>query len=118
MTVIDTNVVLHLLRGELREPLPTRDVAISVITEIELRGYPASSSEEETTIRALIATLRVVPLDDEVKRETIRLRRTTRLRMPDALVLASAIVLGAELLTNDQALVAAATIRCRSVATR
>ena len=34
--VLDTNIVLYMLRGDLAAPLPPLDYAVSVITELEL----------------------------------------------------------------------------------
>ncbi|MGV3614759.1 MAG: type II toxin-antitoxin system VapC family toxin [Fimbriimonas sp.] len=116
-SVLDTNIVLYALRGELADSLPTDGVPISVITEIELLGFPGLTPLEEKAIRSLISSLEVVPLDDRVKDEVIRLKRATRIRLPDAVVLASAVVTQSELLTNDRNLMAMATVPCRSLRT-
>ena len=118
--VSDSNVALYHLRDELAEPLPKQDVLISVVTEIELLGYPGIGIEEEVGIRALLVNFEIIPLDERVKDETIRLRRTLRLRLPDAIILATAAVTASELLTNDRELMAkAATIvPCRSLTTK
>lgn len=116
--VLDTNVVLYALRGELDEPLPTAGARISVITEIELLGYPGMSPQEEGAVRSLIAALDVVPLTDAVKEEAISLKRRLNLRLPDAVILATAAVTGSELLTNDRDLAARATVACRSLRLR
>lgn len=117
-TLLDANVVLYALRGQLDEVLPATDLRISVITEIELLGYPDLSPAEEAAVRSLIAALKVVPLGTAVKEETIRLKRTLRLRLPDAVILATASVTGSELLTNDRELAARATVPCRSLRLR
>lgn len=36
LVILDTNVVLYHLGDRLKQPLPTRQYAISIITEIEL----------------------------------------------------------------------------------
>jgi predicted nucleic acid-binding protein len=100
-SVLDTNIAIYKLQGDLDEALPGRGVLISVITEIELLGFSGMTPSEEAKIRAFISAVTVVPLLEEVKNETIRLRKTLRLRLPDSIVLATAIVSGSELLTND-----------------
>ena len=117
-SVLDTNLAIHELHDELVERLPERDVLVSVVTEIELLGFPDLSIEEEAGIRALLLSFEIVPLDERVKDETIRLRRAMRLRLPDAIVLATAVVTRSELLTNDLefALKAAPVVPCRSFA--
>lgn len=116
--VSDSNIALYHLRDELADPLPETDILISVVTEIERLGFQGISVIEETDIRALIASLKVVPLEEAIKEETLRLRRTLRLRLPDAIVLATAVVTGSELLTNDRDFAAkvATVTSCRSLA--
>lgn len=116
-SVLDTNIAIHELHGELDEALPAQGVLISVITEIELLGFSGMTPLEEADVRALIAAFTVIPLNEGIKNETIRVRRTLRLRLPDAIVLATAVVTGSELLTNDLDLIAKAAplIPCRSL---
>ena len=117
-STLDTNVAIYELHDELNEALPRRDVLVSVVTEIELLSFPGLSIEEEAGVRALLAAFRIIPLDESVKNETIRLRRSLRLRLPEAIVLATAVVAGSELLTNDRdfATKAAAVVPPRSLA--
>ena len=66
-SVLDTNLAIHELHDELVERLPERDVLVSVVTEIELLGFPNLSIEEEAGIRALLLSFEIVPLDERVK---------------------------------------------------
>ena len=50
-STLDTNITLYKLRGELADPLPEQEVLISVVTEIELLGFPGIDLEEEVGIR-------------------------------------------------------------------
>lgn len=97
-------MLLYHLAGRLVNPLPTTDLFISVVTEIELLSYPGLSSSEETAINQALAALVVVDVTTDVKIEAIRLRRINRLKHADAIVVATAAFLGAELWTNDIAL--------------
>lgn len=115
-SVLDTNIALYKLHSELAEALPLHDVFVSLIPENVLLGFSGLTPSKEADIRAMLASLTVVPLDDRVKDEAIRLRRTLRLRLPNAIVLATAVVTGSELLTNDRDLGAKATVPYRSLA--
>lgn len=117
-SVLDTNIVLHLLQDKLDEDPPSQDLLASVVTEIELLGFPGLRTDEEAELRGLLATLRIVPLDNAVKEEAIRLRRTLGLKLPDAVILATAVVTGSELPTNDRDLAARATVPYRSLQLR
>ena len=117
-SVVDTNIAINKLRGLLDDPLLEGKVLVSVFTKIELLSFPGITVLEEAEIQALIANFTIVPFEQQVKDETIRLRRTMRLRLPDAIVLATAVVTRAELLTNDRELAAKASaiVPCRSIA--
>lgn len=102
--LLDTNVVIYLQKGLLAAPLPPGRFALSVITEIELRGFSGLTEAEEETLSALFDSVSIIPLDDAVKEETIRLRRQCRIKTPDAIIAATALTQGAVLLTNDDRL--------------
>jgi predicted nucleic acid-binding protein len=102
--LLDTNVVIYLQKGLLAASLPPGRFALSVITEIELRGFSGLTEAEEEALRALFDSVSIIPLDDAVKEETIRLRRQHRIKTPDAIIAATALTQGAALLTNDERL--------------
>jgi predicted nucleic acid-binding protein len=109
------NVVLYLLRGDLAEPLPPSDYAVSVITELELLSFPKLDTTGESRIRALLDTVSIIDLSLEVREATIALRRIHRLKLPDAIIAATAVVLEGELLTNDAALLGLGDIEAKAV---
>ena len=113
--VLDTNVALYALHNRLEGPLPVVDVRVSIVTEIELLGYPSATEDELSAVRKFLGRIEIVPLGDAVKDEAIRLRRSLRVKLPDAVILATAVVTGSELLTNDQELIARAIVPCRSL---
>jgi len=102
--LLDTNVVLYLLGGQLKEQLPSGTYFVSVITRMELLSYPSLDSRSEKQIRDFLGDVIVIGLTEEVEERAVQLRRQERLKMPDAIVAATALVLGAELLTNDKKL--------------
>ncbi len=46
--ILDTNAVIYLQKGLLDEKLPYGCIAISMISEIELRGFPGLVTDQET----------------------------------------------------------------------
>jgi hypothetical protein len=114
--VLDTNVVIYLQKGLLRESLPLGRYFLSVISEIELFSFAGLSSAQEEALRDLCADVAVAGITEEIKGEAIRLRREHRLRVPDAIVGATALCLDAELLTNDVALAGLPGMKVRTVA--
>ena len=113
--VLDTNVVLYHVGNRLPVPVPETDLAVSVMTEIELLSYEAIGAAEERIIRGFLATVDVVNITASVKAAAIAVRRSVRLRLPDAVIVATAMTFGAELWTNDSRLKGVAGLRVRSL---
>ena len=99
--VLDTNAILYLLGGKLRQPLPTGQYFISVISEMELLSYPLLDESAQSRIEAFLSEIIIVGLNEPVKKLAIVLRREHKLKLPDAIVAATALSLGAALVTND-----------------
>jgi predicted nucleic acid-binding protein len=109
--VLDTNAVIALAVGDketasvLENKLKTADLFISVISEIELFSKPKMAADEEENLRAFLAERTIIiDLTEDVKNETIALRRSVKLKLPDCIVAATAIVLDSVLLTADKEL--------------
>lgn len=108
--VLDTNAVLYLLHGAVGGVPGGEDLAISFISEVELLGWRGITPADERAILDLIASMDVVPFDDAIRGESIRLRRTYRLKTPDAIIATTALCTGSTLVTNDQRLLAIAEV--------
>ncbi|GHV70844.1 hypothetical protein AGMMS49928_20190 [Spirochaetia bacterium] len=105
--VLDTNAVIKLLDDNansefLDSVFPDNVRAISVITQIELLGYPGITEEADELIRSFLDDIPIVSLDMPIVETTIQIRRDKpRLKLPDAIIAATAVVLDATLVTND-----------------
>jgi predicted nucleic acid-binding protein len=109
--VLDTNAVIVLAAGDnattsvLENKLKAADLFISVISEIELLSKPKMAADEEENLRAFLAERTIIiDLTEDVKNETIALRRSVKLKLPDCIVAATAVVLDSVLLTADKEL--------------
>ena len=107
--VLDTNAVIFLtdqgnvVPAGLESELNEADLFISVINEIELFSKPALLPDEDERLRNFLSDrIVIIDLTDDIKQETIALRRTAKLKLPDCIVAATSIVLDAVLLTNDK----------------
>ena len=116
LKVLDTNIVIYLLEGRLREPLGTARACVSVVSEMELLSHARLDAVGVQTIRRLLAAIPVIELTRQVKEAAIELRRQHRLTIPDAIIAATAVTLDAELLTNDAKLAAVPGLQCRALA--
>lgn len=113
--LFDTNAVIYLQKGQLRQPLPPGEYFISAITELELLSFHGLDDAQQGWLNAFLSDIGIIELDARVKEHTVRLRRQYRLRLPDAIIAASALALDATLLTNDQQLLALPVIRSQPV---
>jgi predicted nucleic acid-binding protein len=113
--VLDTNIALYYLGGQLQSNLPTGLYSVSVITEMELLSYPSLTMPEEQQIRQFLAQLQILNLTESIKQTAIDLRKQNRLKLPDAIIAATALELNATLLTNDLNLTKIATLNVQSV---
>ena len=103
--VLDTNVVLYILGDQLNpRNLPDADLIVSVITELELLSYPKLSLSGEKTIRKFLSNIEIATLSEDIKRNTIALRKSYRLKLPDAIICATALATSAPLITSDKRL--------------
>ncbi|WP_339699976.1 type II toxin-antitoxin system VapC family toxin [uncultured Roseivirga sp.] len=102
--LVDTNVIIYILNGnrELAENVHGRYTFLSVISELELLSFPKITPKEEFVINSFISDMNVIGLNDDVKRETKRIRKLYGLKLPDSIIAATAVYLNCRLLTADQ----------------
>lgn len=113
--ILDTNILLYWLGDRLEDSLPKGIYSVSIISEIELLSYGDLDLVAERKIRELLSELLIVKINDDVKGQTIALRKKYRLKLPDAVIAATTLSLGATLLTNDAAFLKMTEISVRSL---
>jgi predicted nucleic acid-binding protein len=106
--VLDSNAVIELLNDEanslaLEEQFPDAAVCISVITQIEVLGFPNITPGEEKQIVDFLSDITVVNIDNAIIAGAVAIRRNKnkKIKLPDAIVAATALALGATLITRD-----------------
>ena len=106
--VLDSNVVINFINKTIGI-LPGANSAerpqyfVSVVTEMEALAKPDDSEKARKDIQALLSKFTIVPLNDEIKKLAIEIRRagSLRPRLPDAIVAATAVALEATLISAD-----------------
>ena len=108
--VLDSTAVIKYLQNE----LTLDDIGgngceryVSVITRMEALSYPDITPEEEQRTLDFLSACIVIPLNRQVEKEAIQLRRSIKRRLPDSIVAATAVILGITLLSHDPHLVKA-----------
>jgi predicted nucleic acid-binding protein len=105
--VLDSTVPIDIANGKegteaLRDALNDAERYISIISCIEALSSPKISAEEERYINSFITDCIIVPLNNDIARNTIKLRRASKLKLPDAIIAATALTLGADLISRDE----------------
>ena len=103
--LLDTNIVLYLLRGDKDIPalIKGSDIYLSFITEMELLSFPKLTPQEHSKIASLLNDVLILDFNTEIKRTAIRLRSKYHLGLPDSIVAASALFLNIQLISADKA---------------
>ena len=107
--LLDTNICLYFLNRTLTEngfklvgaAIDNAEVALSVITQMEVLGFNFPSPDEERITNEFISELTVLHLSDEVVQQTIAIRKKQRIKLPDAIIGATALVHGLALVTRN-----------------
>ena len=102
--LVDTNLIILGIGGDnrARELMEGHTLFISVITEIELLSISFQKIQDERLMRDFISRCFIVDLDNDVKRQTIRIRKEYKMKLPDAIIAASSIVRKLTLYTADK----------------
>jgi len=95
--LIDSNAVIDFCNGKL--PLAGRELLfsivqpkISVITHIEVFGFPEISRTEEKLLNDFVSIALIYPLDIDVAKKSIEIKKKTRIKLPDAVIAATALI--------------------------
>ncbi|GHV79271.1 hypothetical protein AGMMS49944_10620 [Spirochaetia bacterium] len=109
--VLDSNVVINFMNKTIGI-LPGANNAekpqyfVSVVTEMEALAKPNDTEKERKDVQALLSKFTIIPLNDEIKKLAIEIRRagSPRPKLPDAIVAATAVTLEATLVSTDEKL--------------
>ena len=102
--LIDTNVIIDFSVNRIPKAGSTllskcvdEDPRISIVTKIELLGFPFVTPIVKDLVKASI----VIGLTDEIVAETIAIRKQHKIKLPDAIIAATALVSGLILLSRN-----------------
>ena len=98
----DTNAIVYLLAGNAcMRPFLHERLAVSVVTFMELLSFPRLTADEEQSIRKFLSLCEILPIDEQVREETIRIRRKHKVKLPDSIIAASAMTRKLTVITAD-----------------
>ena len=104
--LLDTNTILYFLSGDqtVADFIKDKKLFISIISELELLSYKNITSREHKSISSFIKEIHVENISQEIKEETIRIRKSTNLKLPDCIIAATSIVLETPIFSADKEL--------------
>jgi predicted nucleic acid-binding protein len=101
--LFDSNILIYLSKEEIPFAFINQFDAIfvSVITYMEILGYPFEHSNEENFTKELLAVFQTLYLDQHIADITIEIRKKKRIKLPDAIIAATAISANLHLVTRN-----------------
>jgi predicted nucleic acid-binding protein len=102
--LLDTNAILYMLGGDitLSEFLYEKQLYISIITEMELLSYKNITIKEQKIITSFLKELIVININDDIKVNTIELKKKFHLKLPDCIIAGTSLWLKIPLITSDK----------------
>ncbi|HFA51832.1 MAG TPA: PIN domain-containing protein [Bacteroidetes bacterium] len=108
--IIDTNILIYFLNDTLTskgsdflvKAFQNQEANISVITKIEILGFPFSDAASEIKATKLINSLSIFPLSNEIVNKTIGIRKFKKIKVADAIIAATAIINDLTLISRNE----------------
>ena len=102
--LVDTNILIYLSKKQLafnKVASPADKLFISVITYMEVLGYPFTDIQEKNVVEEICKNIPVIGLDQNIVDKVILIRQTHKIKLPDAIILATALVNQFDLITAN-----------------
>lgn len=99
----DTNFLIYLQEGkEFIKPFLNYDFGISFVSEVELLGHKNMTKGDEIALKSLLKDTFIINFNEDIKVETIKLKKKYSIKLPDAIIAATAIWYKIPLITADK----------------
>jgi len=102
--IIDTNILIYILKGDPKVKYFTQDEALGVscITEMEVLGKYMISTFEKQIIDRFLNRCYIIEIDAQIKQLAINIKQQKKIKLPDAIIAATAIKNKVVLVTADK----------------
>lgn len=102
--LFDSNTLIYASQGKL--DLSTylyryNHWSISLITYMEVLGYPFQNTDEEKLIREILQSFETLPITQTIAEQVILLRKRIKIKLPDAIIWATAYTEEFDLITYN-----------------
>lgn len=102
--LIDSNVIIYAAKPEhegLRRLIREHVPAVSAISYVEVLGYHRLTEQERRHFESFFAAAPVLPIDEAVLEEAVRLRQLRKMTLGDALVAGTTLARNLTLVTRN-----------------
>jgi predicted nucleic acid-binding protein len=102
--LLDSNIIIYASLPEheaLRGFLRNCQMAVSVISEVEVLGYHKLNEPEKRFFRTYFDNVQKIPLNSPIIQEAINLRQQRKMSLGDSLIAATALEFSLPLLTRN-----------------
>ena len=104
--VFDSNAIINFTNKkpdafDLNALISSHKCTTSFMVKLETLGFRGLTETAKILIMDLLSKFPILPMNDAIETETIKIRHCTTLKLPDAIIAATAVVIGAEVVTAD-----------------
>ncbi len=108
--LLDSNTIIYYMDGALTPngfvfvlaALQNQMCALSVISKIEVLGFPFPSTAQMKKAERLLDSLPIYAITDQVVEKTIEIRRSQKPKVADAIIAATAILFGLKIISRNE----------------
>lgn len=102
--LLDSNIVIYLSKQLLsieQVAQPDDSLFVSLITYMEVVGYPFSDTTEQEFVEVLFSSLYPLPITQSIANRVVAYRKIRKIKLPDAIILAKAREYDCRLVTRN-----------------
>jgi hypothetical protein len=102
--LLDSNIIIYAAQpkySELRRFIRDHSPSVSAISYVEVLGYHRLTQEERKTFEMFFAAATILPINESVLDQAVRLRQARNMSLGDALQAGTALAHGLILVTRD-----------------
>ncbi len=102
--LLDTNAIIYFLGGNptIVSLLDQKIHYASVISEIEVLGFDFKTNADSYAVRRYLRSVRIIPLNNEIKKIAIDIKKNYKAKVGDAIISAAAICFGLPFISADK----------------
>ena len=105
MILLDSNILIYAASDKhksLRDLFKNPECSCSIISQLEVLGYPKITSEQSKFFEAMFQLMDILPITEELVKQAIVYRKKNNMSVGDAIIAATAKIFNATLYTNNE----------------